>query len=298
MGYPDCIIDFNNKSLTCELDHEFYKRAKGADVQTRTADLSDAVLNKAREASLKLKALYPSDQIAQYSPLFWQARLVETKYDCLLPDYQNPGQCLGKYRMSNDRYEMMFCIKVDGAPKADRLQQICQPASESSHQQIGSAIDKMESEIGLESLHHPDAKVRLEAARWAKGFYSDAALNTVLPLLQSNSDEKIRNQAAGILGLFQDSRAEKALLRAALKDRDEGVRYSVLEALMTIGTRKTIGVLTQSLQKGPKDFSASCKEWWNPKEVREGCVGGLRDKAKSVVRHLRESLTAKKLAFR
>lgn len=297
MGYPDCTIDFNNKSLTCKLDHEFYKRAKGADVQTRTADLSEAVLNEAKEASLKLKALYPSDRIAQHSPLFWQARLVETRYDCLFPDYDHPGECLGTRRVSNDRYEMMFCNQVH-VPKAYRPQQICHPVSESSHQQIGAAIDKMASEIGLESLHHPDAEVRLEAARWAKDFYSDVALDTALPLLQSDSDEKIRNQAADILGLFQDFRAEKALLRAALHDSSGKVRYSALDALEATGTRKAIGVLTESLQKGPKDFSASCKEWWNPKEVSEECVGGLRDKAKSVVRHLRERLTAKKLAFR
>lgn len=97
---------------------------------------------------------------------------------------------------------------------------------------------------------------------------------------------------------MKDPRVEKALIDIALKDSQPNIRYAAMDNLYYIGTTNSIRAMSRALARGSKDFVAACTEDWMPKgeQISESCVGGLRDKAKSVVRVVHERLTAKPLA--
>lgn len=285
----NCTIDFDNKTLTCDLYSEFYERAKGSPSQTRTAALPEEALEEARQAAQKLKALHPQDAVAQNSSTFWKNGVFET-------DYHPWRGSMIPY----PRYRMMYCIEIGPSRPQSDPQDICELVSESSDKQLQSAVLRMKSEIGLESLNNPNESVKLEAARWASHIDEEAALRTVIPLLQNDPNQYFRGEAASVLGLFQNVRSENALLSAALNDASPHVRQNALISLDRIGTKKSIALLSQALQRGAENFSGACTRDWLPKPERisEECVGKLRDETKNAIRRIHERLTAKPLAVK
>lgn len=90
-----------------------------------------------------------------------------------------------------------------------------------------------------EALQHDIPQVRMGAAYTLGEIGDTRAVESLIPVLREDQEERVRTQAAHALGQLGDKRAIQPLIEA-LKDQDHSVRYAAIMALWKLEAKEAV----------------------------------------------------------
>lgn len=222
---------------------------------------------------------YVSDVKAWQSPLRWKSHGVGSQCECWIPNTNGYG-CSRYGNWCHGVYDNQWCIDVttDFPNGQWNMDESCAAASKITQQALWDAYASMQADATLTQLESLDPEKRRQAL-WGLGSavrINPRALPKLLTVLKGDPDPETRCGAARALEsmgyVYTVTRAgealdrsplalaEPVLLEVALKDPDQSVRSSAMEALIRIGGEQSLATL-QQVRTPPHDLPTNVCEY-------------------------------------